>query len=165
MYPMTHFLIRLGLSIALIYGSFFSSIAQQTNNEGSSFMQSYQPPVFINDSRVAQIKDLAPELQQLIEKHAQARKIPGIAYGIVVDDSLVIASATGLINLEEEIAASTASAFRIASMSKSFTAMAIVKLRDEGKLALQDTVTQYIPEMANLTYLTRDAPPSPSKTC
>ena len=159
MYPMTHFLIRLGLSIALIYGSFFSSIAQQTNNEGSSFMQSYQPPVFINDSRVAQIKDLAPELQQLIEKHAQARKIPGIAYGIVVDDSLVIASATGLINLEEEIAASTASAFRIASMSKSFTAMAIVKLRDEGKLALQDTVTQYIPEMANLTYLTRDASP------
>ena len=37
--------------------------------------------------------------------------------------------------------------FRIASMTKSFTAMAILKLRDEGKLRLDDPIDLYIPEM------------------
>ena len=43
-------------------------------------------------------------------------------------------------------------------MTKSFTAMAILKLRDEGKLSLSDPVANYIAEMANLEYLTSDAP-------
>jgi CubicO group peptidase (beta-lactamase class C family) len=42
-------------------------------------------------------------------------------------------------------------------MSKSFTAMAILKLRDEGKLKLDDPVAQYIPEMKG-QQLTKDAP-------
>lgn len=156
---MKRYFIFSGTLLCLLFGGLSSSTAQQANGESPAFVESYQPPVFVQDDRVAQISDLAPELQQLIETHAQAKNIPGIAYGIVVDDSLVVASATGLINLERELPASTASAFRIASMSKSFTAMAILKLRDEGKLALQDAVAQYIPEMAQLTYLTRDSPP------
>lgn len=39
--------------------------------------------------------------------------------------------------------------FRIASMTKSFTAMAILKLRDEGKLKLDDPASFYIPELKN----------------
>ena len=39
-------------------------------------------------------------------------------------------------------------AFRIASMTKSFTALAILKLRDEGKLSLEDPVSKWIPEFA-----------------
>jgi CubicO group peptidase (beta-lactamase class C family) len=44
-------------------------------------------------------------------------------------------------------------------MSKSFTAMAILKLRDEGKLSLQNPVHQYIKELGTIKYLTADAPP------
>ncbi len=123
-----------------------------------SFSKSYQPPVFINDQRSERIKEIAPALQQLMEKHAASRNIPGIAYGIVVDDELVLASGTGQINLEKELPATINSSFRIASMTKSFTAMAILKLQEEGKLSLTDPVTDYIPEMSNLTYLTKDAP-------
>jgi len=47
--------------------------------------------------------------------------------------------------------------FRIASMSKSFTAMAILKLRDEGKVKLDEPVKTYIPEMKG-QQLTSDAP-------
>jgi len=47
--------------------------------------------------------------------------------------------------------------FRIASMTKSFTAMSILKLRDEGKLSLDDPVSKYIPELANLPYPTSDS--------
>jgi CubicO group peptidase (beta-lactamase class C family) len=43
-------------------------------------------------------------------------------------------------------------------MSKSFTAMAILKLRDEGKLNLDDPAYKYIPELKNLHYPTADAP-------
>jgi CubicO group peptidase (beta-lactamase class C family) len=44
-------------------------------------------------------------------------------------------------------------------MSKSFTAMAILKLRDEGLLALSDPAQKYLPELEHLTYLTADAAP------
>lgn len=119
---------------------------------------SYDPAHFEDDDRAEKIRGLAPELQRLIEEHAQSRHIPGIAYGVVVDGELVIASATGLLDLETEIPATTASAFRIASMTKSFTAMAILKLRDEGRLSLSDPAEKYVPEMAGLEYLTSDSP-------
>ena len=48
--------------------------------------------------------------------------------------------------------------FRIASMTKSFTAISILKLRDEGKLSLDDPAERYVPEMAGLKYPTSDAP-------
>lgn len=118
----------------------------------------YQAPVFENDNRVEKIKSIEPEIQRLIEEHAKANNIPGIAYGIVVDKKLVIASATGMIGLDNERPATPKSSFRIASMTKSFTAMAILKLRDEGKLSLSDPVSKYIPEMSGIDYLTSDSP-------
>ncbi len=129
-----------------------------TDSPLRSVSDSYKPPVFVNDERVEKIKKLAPEIQKLIEEYAKTKNIPGIAYGIVVDNELVITSATGLIDLENELAATSKSSFRIASMTKSFTAMAIMKLRDEGKLALSDPVSKYIPEMSDLEYLTDDSP-------
>lgn len=127
-------------------------------NSQRSVLISYQPPVFDKDDRVEKIKDIAPAVHQLFEAHSASKKIPGIAYGIVVDNELVLASATGQINLAKELDASINSSFRIASMTKSFTAMAILKLQEEGKLSLSDPVADHIPEMSNLTYLTSDAP-------
>ncbi|MDH5365379.1 MAG: beta-lactamase family protein [Cyclobacteriaceae bacterium] len=131
---------------------------EESTSTSHLISNSYKPPVFTNDNRIEKIKEIAPTIQELIEKHAKDKNIPGIAYGVVVDDNLVVASSTGVINLDSELPATTSSAFRIASMSKSFTAMAIMKLRDEGKLSLQDAVSKYIPEMDSLTYLTSDAP-------
>ena len=114
-----------------------SVVDKETYIATQSFSRHYQPPLFDNDRRIQKIETLSPEIQQIFEEHALARKIPGIAYGIVVDDSLVIASSIGLINLDKELSSSIKSSFRIASMTKSFTAMAILKLRDEGRLSLR----------------------------
>ncbi|MBT8306081.1 MAG: beta-lactamase family protein [Maribacter sp.] len=118
----------------------------------------YKAPAFENDNRMEKITELEQEIQEIMVEHASSNNIPGIAYGIVVDNKLAIASATGHINRETQFLAETTSAFRIASMTKSFTAMAILKLRDEGKLSLSDPASKYIPEMNTLEYLTNDSP-------
>ncbi|GAA4272395.1 serine hydrolase domain-containing protein [Aquimarina gracilis] len=129
-----------------------------TNTTINSFSKNYKPFQFENDQRVQLIEKVTLEIQKSIENHADSKKIPGFAYGIVVDDNLILAKAKGLINIDNQLPATIKSSFRIASMTKSFTAMAILKLRDEGKLRLDDPVANYIPEMANLEYLTSDSP-------
>jgi CubicO group peptidase (beta-lactamase class C family) len=151
-------LIYCGLLLILISCHDKPSTKQKEDSDIRSVSDSYKPPFYTNDNRVESVKEIAPAIQQLIEEHARTRNIPGIAYGVVVDDELVVSSATGLINLEGKIPATTKSCFRIASMTKSFTAMAIMKLRDEGKLSLSDPVATYIPEMSGLEYLTSDSP-------
>lgn len=129
------------------------------SRESQPSSETYKPARFLIDNRKEWIGKQANLLHRLIELRSSESHIPGIAYGIVVDDELVVASSTGFIDLEKKIPASTKSAFRIASMTKSFTAMAIMRLRDEGSLDLYDPVFSYIPEMTGLAYLTSDTPP------
>jgi CubicO group peptidase (beta-lactamase class C family) len=73
---------------------------------------------------------------------------PGLVYGIVQAGALVHAGGLG----EQRLGGAAPDAdtvFRIASMSKSFTASAILLLRDEGKLALDDPAARYLPELAD----------------
>ncbi|TXE05888.1 serine hydrolase domain-containing protein [Algoriphagus aquimarinus] len=149
----------LAILVTLILLS-FSTHAQDKKVEGTAptFSQDYQKPVFEIDQRAEKIKEILPELEALMAKYAKENHIPGISYGIVVDNELVIASSTGLLDLAKNIPAETTSSFRIASMTKSFTAMAIMDLRDKGKISLNDPVSKYVPEMAKIHYLTEDAP-------
>src|SRR5439155_156133 len=48
--------------------------------------------------------------------------------------------------------------FRIASLTKSFTAMAVLQLRDAGKLSLDEPAEKYLPDLSQLAYPTRDSP-------
>ena len=121
--------------------------------------QSYQPPVFTDPARLAKIEATFPVIDKLYQEYAEKNHFPGFVYGIVVDGKLVHTGSTGYTYLKEKTPATIQSDFRIASMSKSFTAMAILKLRDEGKLKLDDPAYLYIPEMKNTHYLTKDATP------
>ncbi|GGH15664.1 penicillin-binding protein [Mucilaginibacter phyllosphaerae] len=82
-----------------------------------------------------------------------------MAFGIVVDGKLVYTGNTGYTDIDNKTPVTSKSDFRIASMTKSLTAMAILKLRDAGKLKLDDPAYLYIPEMKNNKYLTKDATP------
>lgn len=87
-----------------------------------------------------------------------ASNVPGVVYGIVQDGQLVAVKGQGVAELERGTPVGADSLFRIASMSKAFTAMAILKLRDEGKLRLDDPAELYVPEMRGWTYPTADSP-------
>jgi CubicO group peptidase (beta-lactamase class C family) len=83
---------------------------------------------------------------------------PAIAYGIVAGGELVHSAGFGA----RVIGAGPPDAdtvFRIASMSKSFTASAVLLLRDAGALALDDPAADYAPELAGWTYGSADAAP------
>lgn len=118
----------------------------------------YQPAVFTDAARMEKIKKYLPVIDSLYKNHALENHFPGIAFGIVVDGQLIYKNAYGYTDIDKKVAASTSSLFRIASMSKSFTAMAILKLRDEGKLNLDDPAYFYIPELKSIKYPTADAP-------
>lgn len=120
-------------------------------------MQSYLPPSFNDSERFAKLQAVFPEIDQMYKEYAEKNHFPGYAYGIMVDGQLVCSGAEGFIDLDKKIPATVQSMFRIASITKSFTAMAILRLRDENKLKLDDPVYIYIPEIKDLQ-LTADAP-------
>jgi len=139
---------------------FLFSCGQKKNNlsiVNSSAM--YQPPYFEDSLRAEKILKYKSVIDSIFKQSAHANHNPAIAYGIVVDDQLIYANATGYSNLEKKIPADNKSRFRIASMTKSFTAMAILRLRDEGKLQLTDAAANYVPEMQALKYPTKDGTP------
>ena len=120
---------------------------------------SYNPAVFTDPDRFEKIKKAFPAIDSIYKKYAANNHFPGLAFGIVVDGKLVHTGTYGYTDIEKKTPVTSSSLFRIASMSKSFTAMAILKLRDNGKLSLDDPAYRFIPELKNLKYPTADAPP------
>ncbi|QYF95745.1 beta-lactamase family protein [Massilia sp. PAMC28688] len=114
---------------------------------------------FADPNRLARVQALLPEVDKMYAELAAKEKFPGLVYGIVVDGKLVHSRAIGLANVESKSPVTTSTQFRIASMTKSFVTMAVLRLRDEGKLQLDDPVTRYLPELRKVTLPTADAPP------
>ena len=73
------------------------------------------------------------------------RGLPGVAVGVVSDQQLVWSKGFGYADLKAKRSMTPATRFRMASNSKLFTAVAIMQLREEGKLRLDDPVVQYLP--------------------
>jgi CubicO group peptidase (beta-lactamase class C family) len=98
------------------------------------------------------------DVDRLFTRFMADRHVPGAAWGVIVDGQLAHAGVNGLRDVGAKAPVDADSVFRIASMTKSFTAMAILKLRDEGKLSLDDPAERYVPEMAGMKYPSSDAP-------
>lgn len=121
--------------------------------------QAYATSTFTDSASFNKLQQAFPVIEKLYRDYAENNHFPAISYGIVANGQLVYSGSTGLANVATNTSATPKTLFRIASMSKSFTAMAILKLRDEGKLSLSDAVVKYIPEMKNAGALLGDAPP------
>jgi CubicO group peptidase (beta-lactamase class C family) len=120
---------------------------------------SIAPPARFPDAdREARLRRALPAIDSVFRAFQVRARVPGIAYGVVVDGRLLHVAASGIRDTRGNAAVDTSSVFRIASMTKSFTALAILQLRDAGKLALDDPAERYVPEMARLRYPTADAP-------
>lgn len=97
-------------------------------------------------------------LDPIFEKIMAERHIPGLVYGVVVDGKLAYVRSLGVHDVATGARVTPDTVFRIASMSKNFTALAALKLRDEGKLRFDDPAEAVIPELKRLSYPTSDSP-------
>ena len=112
-------------------------------------------------STEARTKLIAPHLADIdreFRDYAEKKRLPGAAWGIVLDGALVHSGTLGWADVERRVAVGPETRFRIASMTKSFTAAAILRLRDAGKLSLHDPVKIHVPEFAAAKPATADAP-------
>ena len=99
------------------------------------------------------------QIDATAERFAGNGRQPGFAYGIVIDGKLAHVAGLGERVLGTGQVPDADTVFRIASMSKSFTASVIMSLRDEGTLALTDQVADYVKELRDWPLVTPDARP------
>jgi CubicO group peptidase (beta-lactamase class C family) len=119
-----------------------------------SFQQTFAQT---SSEQLAKIKAALPIIDQICKENAERNHFPSLVYGLVIDGQVVHFNALGVTNTIENTKANKSSVYRIASMSKSITAMAILQLRDAGKLQLDDPVYKYIPEIKGQKFST-DSP-------
>ena len=73
--------------------------------------------------------------------------MPGASVVVIQDSVPILRRAYGLANLEDRIAATPATNYRLASITKQFTAAAILLLAEEGRLTLEDSVQEWLPTL------------------
>ncbi len=106
----------------------------------------------------AGIDAAVPQLDSIFRRYMEEQHVPGLVYGVVKDGRLVLVRMMGVQELETKRPVTPDTLFRIASMSKVFTALAILKLRDAGRLSLDAPAETYVPEMRGWQYPTADSP-------
>jgi len=102
------------------------------------------------------------EMDQLFANYALDSHIPGLVYGVVANGRLLHVGSYGVQDLESRRPVGAESLFRIASMTKAFAALTILKLRDDGKLRLDELAETYVPELKAWKY---PPPTRPAYAC
>tara|TARA_B100000809_G_scaffold159165_1_gene156533 strand:+ start:759 stop:2411 length:1653 start_codon:yes stop_codon:yes gene_type:complete len=91
----------------------------------------------------------AQPLTQDIDNYISAQytaDTPGVSILVAKDGKVIYSNAFGLANLELDSKAVPGNVFEIGSITKQFTAVAILMLEEQGKLSVDDTITKYIPD-------------------
>ena len=102
--------------------------------------------------------DAFASIDRTFEEYRLDAHVPGLVYGIVADGRLAHVRSLGVQDLETNRPVTSDTLFRIASMTKAFTALAILKLRDDGSLLLDAPAEDYLPELRGWKYPTQDSP-------
>ncbi len=97
------------------------------------------------------VAQLTPETEakvgEIAAKVLHETGVPSASVGIVVDGKVVYARAFGLARTEPPLPATPEMAYPIGSISKQFTATAVLLLQEQGKLSIDDPVAKYFPEL------------------
>ena len=153
---MTPRLVRLTSGLALLL--LLLAAPARTAAQAAPGAAANPPAAFADPDRRAKLATAFPQIDKLVADFMTRTHVPGAAWGIVIDGELAHLGVAGYRELPSKSPVTRDSVFRIASMTKSFTAMAVMKLRDEGRLSLDDLAERYVPELKNLRYPTSDSP-------
>jgi len=93
--------------------------------------------------------DTVQKLDEVVAREMQEKNLPGVVVGVWVPGEGRYLVARGVANLETGRPRRLHDPFRIASITKTFTATAILQLIDKGKLSKSDTVSKWLPDFTN----------------
>jgi CubicO group peptidase (beta-lactamase class C family) len=138
-----------------------TSISEPFPNEPEvqTFAATEPEPTFADAERKKKLVSGFAAIDDIVADEMARQKIPGLVVGIVIDGELAYSKGFGYADVDKKTKPDVDTVFRIGSITKSFTALATLALRDEGALALDDPLSAFVPEASALVYPTRDAPP------
>jgi CubicO group peptidase (beta-lactamase class C family) len=92
---------------------------------------------------------LTSELDRIVRTAQAEKRLPSVSAAAVHDGEVVWAQAVGLADTDRGEAATPDHQYRIASITKTVTAVGVMQLRDDGKLDLDDTLDRHVPDAAH----------------
>lgn len=107
------------------------------------------PPAFAfpNADRAAVLRAALPALDAVAEARLSAAEAPGAAVALALDGDVVWTYARGLADVAAARPVRASSRFRVGSVTKTVTALALARLRDEGRLSFDDPLARHLPEV------------------
>lgn len=105
------------------------------------FSSSFHATAQSNDAKQKFIKK---EIAAYLKSEMKAEHIPGLSYAVVENGKIIAEGAYGFSNIELQSPVNIHTRFAIASISKTFTATAIMLLAQQGKLSLEDPINKYL---------------------
>ncbi len=93
---------------------------------------------FINSGKYKQINTM-------IEKDMKKGKIPGLSVVVIKDGQEILKKGYGYSDIKSKTEVDSSTLFELGSVTKAYTGLAVLKLEEEGKLNLNDSVSKYIP--------------------
>jgi CubicO group peptidase (beta-lactamase class C family) len=94
----------------------------------------------------AQTVALPDTVDRFITAEMARQRVPGFSVAVLRGDSIVLTRGYGYANVEHRVPATDSTVYEVGSVSKQFTAAAVVRLADEGRLDLEDPIVRFLPE-------------------
>ena len=96
---------------------------------------------------------------RVVDDYRRDAHVPGMVYGVVADGRLIHIGSFGVQDIVSNRPVDADTVFRIASMTKAFTALTILSLRDQERVRLDTPAADYVPELRAWKYPTTDTAP------
>jgi serine beta-lactamase-like protein LACTB, mitochondrial len=90
-------------------------------------------------------KDSLQSIDRLVSSYASKHRVPGLSIAVIDHEHVILAQGHGLADIENGVPAAADTVYRIASLSKPVTAIAAMKLVEDGKLDLDARIQKYCP--------------------
>lgn len=103
-------------------------------------------PADLLSAQALQLDRLEAVADSLARARSADQTSPGFSVAVARDGEVILARGYGLADVELDVAASPATVYRIGSLTKQFTAAAIMRLVEAGELALDDPITDFLPD-------------------
>ncbi|MCA9637882.1 MAG: beta-lactamase family protein, partial [Myxococcales bacterium] len=116
------------------------------------------PPTFTDPVRRARLEAAFPAIEAYLQSTVERDHLVGLAAAVVIDGEIAWFRAWGHRDPARGLPIERDTLFGIGSITKTITTLAILRLRDEGRVDLDRPAAEYLPELEQIVYPTADSP-------